>query len=57
MTVQKKIKRLITDKDIPDLYNRAYEHIKILYHDTDMFEDKIKYATKQSNIKPEILWF
>jgi len=54
MTAQKKIKNLILEKNIPDMYPRNYADIKTLSHNPLLFEQKVKFCNGKSLERPEI---
>lgn len=56
MTAQKKIKNLILEKNIPDMYPRNYADIKTLSHNPLLFEQKVKFCNGKSLERPEIYW-
>ena len=55
MTAQKKIKNLILEKNIPEMYPRNYSDIKSLSYNPLIFEQKINFARNNSLERPEII--
>jgi hypothetical protein len=55
MTAQKKIKNLILEKNIPEIYPRNFSDTKTLVYNPLLFEHKISLARNDSLQTPQII--